>query len=304
MINTKNHAFSIAEAFIMLTIVSVALAAAAPMITKQIKHNNLSNVQTNLLGREINSLEQQNNANTTSIIGINNNINDLNNKVNNLYNNTIIQGLLSGSKNYDSDISALKNQLNNKANTSDINTLSSQINQLSNNLSNKASVSTVNNLAQEISELRQQVQNSAIPRGTVAFFNLPTCPSGWSAVSQSWNGRFPRFAGSYTVLSYNTTNKDYNTTGTAQTLNVGATQEDAIRNITGTTAEYRNSKYYGSVIMPSGAFFDTTGTTHGNGGSGGGYGYYRRINMNASLVVPTTIENRPKSVALLGCMKN
>lgn len=32
----NKKAFSIAEAFIMLTIVSVALAAAAPMITKQI----------------------------------------------------------------------------------------------------------------------------------------------------------------------------------------------------------------------------------------------------------------------------
>ena len=52
-------AFSIAEAFIMLTVVSVALAAAAPMITKQIKHNNLSNVQTNLLGREINQAENK-----------------------------------------------------------------------------------------------------------------------------------------------------------------------------------------------------------------------------------------------------
>ena len=53
------HAFSIAEAFIMLTVVSVGLAAAAPMITKQINHNNLSSVSTNMLGRQINNIQSQ-----------------------------------------------------------------------------------------------------------------------------------------------------------------------------------------------------------------------------------------------------
>lgn len=55
----KKNAFSIAEAFIMLTVVSVGLAAAAPMITKQIKHNNFSTVQANMLGRQINNVQSQ-----------------------------------------------------------------------------------------------------------------------------------------------------------------------------------------------------------------------------------------------------
>lgn len=51
----------------MLTIVSVALATAAPMITKQIKHNNLSNVQSNILGRNINSVQNDVRVQRTAI---------------------------------------------------------------------------------------------------------------------------------------------------------------------------------------------------------------------------------------------
>ena len=54
-------AFSIAEAFIMLLIVSVALGAAAPMVTKQIKHNNLSDVQMQVVNRRVEQSINQNN---------------------------------------------------------------------------------------------------------------------------------------------------------------------------------------------------------------------------------------------------
>ena len=55
----KIRAFSIAEAFIMLLVVSVAIGLSAPMMTKQIKHNNLSSVRANLFEREIERLQRQ-----------------------------------------------------------------------------------------------------------------------------------------------------------------------------------------------------------------------------------------------------
>ena len=127
------RAFSVAEAMISLLIGSLILGYSAPIIAKQIKHNNMSDVQVQVLNRKI-------------------------------------------------------------------------------------------------EELRRTQAN--IPSGAVMFFNLPTCPDGWSDISSNWNGRFPRFAESYTSLEYDTTSKTLKTTGTAQTLSVGATQEDAIRKTT------------------------------------------------------------------------
>ena len=167
-----------------------------------------------------------------------------------------------------------------------------------------------NALKQEIETLKKS--SGGVPKGTVAFFNNTVdaesatnpCPKGWSLIDSNWQGRFPRFAGSYTVLDYNPSTKSFKTTGTAQTLNVGATQEDAIRKITGTSTEHFNSPNLGSVIWASGAFFSSRGSTWGNGGSGSGYTTYNRVNFDSSRVVPTDIENRPRTVALLGCVKN
>jgi len=52
-------AFSIAEAMIVFTIVSVALASAAPMISKQMRHNDLSDVMSSVLSQKIESLKQE-----------------------------------------------------------------------------------------------------------------------------------------------------------------------------------------------------------------------------------------------------
>ena len=150
-------------------------------------------------------------------------------------------------------------------------------------------------LNRKIEELRRTQAN--IPSGAVMFFNLPTCPNGWSDISSNWNGRFPRFAGSYTSLEYDTTSKTLKTTGTAQTLSVGATQEDAIRNITGTVQGAGQETSY----VATGAFQVNSRTVRvANGNGEPDYSY----TFNAENVVPTDIENRPKSVALLGCQKD
>lgn len=61
--NRKCMAFSVAEAMIALLIGSVALGMAAPMITKQIKQNTLTDAQFQMLNREIQSLRAQINNN-------------------------------------------------------------------------------------------------------------------------------------------------------------------------------------------------------------------------------------------------
>ena len=158
----------------------------------------------------------------------------------------------------------------------------------------------INTLNNELREVRNQLSSiNSVPSGTIAFFEATTCPPGWSRVASKFNGRFPRFAGSYTVLSYNSSTQTYNTSGTAQTLSVGATQEDIIRNIVGTIAGERPDYTH---YPNTGAFYQDN--TWGNAGWGAGDWDNAKIHFEASRVVPTGVENRPKAIALLGCKKN
>ncbi len=136
--STPIKAFSVAETMIALLIGTLVLGFSAPMITKQLKHNDYSDAQAQIINRRIEKLVESNNV-----------------------------------------------------------------------------------LKQEIEPLKNS--SGGVPKGTVAFFNNTVvvesetnpCPKGWSLIDAGWQGRFPRFAGSYTVLSYNTSTKKYNTTGTA-----------------------------------------------------------------------------------------
>jgi len=74
---------------------------------------------------------------------------------------------------------------------------------------------------------------------------------------------------------------------------VGLVEEDAIRNITGKTG-------YMAGGSPEGAF--TSSDTLANGTFGGGGEKYRNI-FDASHVVPTADENRPKALTMLPCIK-
>ncbi len=55
--NVQKHAFSVAEAFIALAIGGVILGMSAPMISGQIRHNNMSVAQSQVLSAEINKLK-------------------------------------------------------------------------------------------------------------------------------------------------------------------------------------------------------------------------------------------------------
>ena len=54
--NLTKNAFSVAEALIALLIGSLILGASAPMISKQLKHNNMSDTQVQVLNRKIEEL--------------------------------------------------------------------------------------------------------------------------------------------------------------------------------------------------------------------------------------------------------
>ena len=234
--NHKNDkkAFSVAEAMIALLIGSVALGMAAPMITKQIKAQNMTDAQFRLINRENDRLQE--------------------------------------------------------------------------------SVDSSNGLIAELIERVEALENEnddGIPEGMVAFFNATTCPRGWSAINANWNGRFPRFSGSHTVLSYNTSTKSFNSTGTAQTLNVGTTQEDAIRNVSGygPALIYYHEDSYVKWVGLSGPFYKKYDSNNSTGGVRGAGNLGKALNANilafdSSRGVPTAVENRPKSIALLGCVRN
>ena len=55
---TPKKAFSIAEAMIVFTIVSVALASVAPMISKQVKYNEMADVQAKVLNQRIEDVKK------------------------------------------------------------------------------------------------------------------------------------------------------------------------------------------------------------------------------------------------------
>ncbi len=223
----KRKAFSVAEATIALLIGSVALGMAAPMITKQIKAQNMTDTQF----RVINSRNQD---------------------------------------------------------------LLSRINELEESL---------DEMSKRIEEL-ENADVSGVPKGTIAFFDSTVkaesttnpCPEGWELISQNWNGRFPRFAGSYTVYSWNGSTKKHNNTGTTKKILVGSTEEDAIRNITGSVQGAGDRDY----SKATGAF-SVSGLGPVPIANSGEKDYV--YSFNAQNIVPTAIENIPKSIALLGCRK-
>lgn len=134
--------------------------------------------------------------------------------------------------------------------------------------------------------------------GEIAAFALSACPEGWSEYTLA-RGRFLRGID-------NGAGNDPDGTRTA-----GATQGDAIRNITGSIVgvEGEGNKAYQWGFKPgtNGAF--AVAQTHTNYNTYGGMyvpngGNGHTAQFDASRVVPTAAENRPKNVAVLYCIKS
>ena len=206
----KAKAFSIAEAFIMLTIVSVALAAAAPMITKQIKHNNYSNVQANIISQQLDRVTTQNNT-----------------------------------------------RLENMENT-----------------------------IEEITERMENRLTNTIPSGAVMYFDLATCPSGWTPLAN----KYPNAANAFIR----------NQTGSGRSI--GNYQSSAVPDLRGQVGNFETR----DDNTHTGVFADST--VAGNWLGGGGGGNFIRVIFRASAVSsvynPSVNEVRPNNITLLACRKN
>ncbi len=86
---------------------------------------------------------------------------------------------------------------------------------------------------------------------------------------------------------------------------LGSAQSDAIRNITGKIDSGKNSTLQlFDYIEPTGAFgVEKSWKQWTSEGSGGNDNIPRAITFDASRVVPTANENRPRNIALLACIK-
>ena len=288
MYKKVNFAFSIAEAFIMLTIVSVALAAAAPMITKQVKQNTLSNVQANILQREITRTTTSINENSLNIIDIIGEgrtseeyaiyISDIERRTLALNNDPNIQSVRNPNNSYSMVIANLQSQLNNKAS-------SAQWANKADNAIVRTLQKDVDGISESVEVLEQNIQN-LVPAGAVMYFDLQSCPRGWSPLSNKYSNSANAFI--------------RNQSGSGRTI--GNYQTAAVPNIKGWFHSIDLVAQYG------GPFYDTGGGRGIGGYGGAGEYYYRQQGMDLSRVSSVYQDNvkefRPNNIVLLACRKN
>lgn len=145
--------------------------------------------------------------------------------------------------------------------------------------------------------------------GMTAYFAVDNIPSGWIAFdsirTQVTQSAYPELY-RYLVAKYGSIAsvplaEDRFLRNAHGDLTVGQTQEDAIRNITGVLSVRSNTQ----TSNIEGAFYATNSTTRQYHPVlvGGGETNHVIYNFNASRVVPTAEENRPKSLALKLCIK-
>ncbi|MEB3501771.1 pyocin knob domain-containing protein [Pasteurella multocida] len=137
--------------------------------------------------------------------------------------------------------------------------------------------------------------------GMTAYFATDAIPDGWisfdsirtTVTQQNYPELYQYLVDKYGSIAQVPLVEDRFIRNSGNGLNVGETQDDAIRNITGqfTIDDYDRDKITGAFKM--------VGNGHAAGNSGGG----TLVEFNASLVVPTADENRPKSIILKLCIK-
>lgn len=276
--NIKNG-FSVAEAMVVLLITSLALAAASPLISRTLKSDGLDML-----------LQKKNEEK----------IKELDNKLSNLENKV---GVL------ENNVSEIRNQINTMNNN--ISSVTNNVNSLKNNITSMTN--SINNVSSSLSDLEKKLSDlDTIPSGSIVFFNSSSCPTGWTKVSSTWNGRYPSFSGDYTYCKGAETSTgacDSKGSGGSVTGNsVGKLYGDAIRNITGVGSTHINygNNYYLNWLDESGALYHAASSTNKIAGAGnlGNAWPSNILKFDASRVVPTSTVNRPRTVALLGCRKN
>jgi len=140
---------------------------------------------------------------------------------------------------------------------------------------------------------------AAVPKGAVMAFNLTACPAEWTEYVPAY-GRF--------IRGIDKSGRRIDPDGPRPPEHL---QEDAIRNITGSISGVSGASNkawpWGFRPGTSGAFsvpndVATYNVYNGDYNPSSGVGVSARF--DASQVVPTAADNRPKNVALLYCQKN
>nr|WP_304672594.1 phage tail protein [Neisseria bergeri] len=161
-----------------------------------------------------------------------------------------------------------------------------------------------------------------IPSGAVMYFAGQTAPTGWlkangAAVSRTLYAALFQSIG--TIYGTGDGRTTFNLPdlrgefvrgwddgrGIDSGRALGSAQGDAIRNITGKLDSGKNSALQlFDYIEPTGAFGVEKSWKQWTSDNGGGSNDLpRAITFDASSVVPTAAENRPRNIALLACIK-
>lgn len=170
---------------------------------------------------------------------------------------------------------------------------------------------------------------AGLPSGAIAHFAMSTPPVGWLKADGSTVSR-TTYAALFAAIGTLYGAGNGTTTFTLPDLRgefirgwddgrgvdtgrlFASSQDDAIRNITGESgpyygpsANYMNGSYVPAPDLSAGALsippFGSTPASWGTLGATPGQSY--KVKMDASLVVPTASENRPRNIALLVCIK-
>lgn len=148
--------------------------------------------------------------------------------------------------------------------------------------------------------------------GMTAYFATDNIPAGWLAFDQIRNrvtqSAYPELY-RYLVVKYGSIDavplaEDRFLRNAHGDLTVGQTQEDAIRNITGMFRTAHSLALFNTATNSHEGVFAVNQSDIGRTVEGtGNHGYSRGMSFDASRVVPTADENRPKSLALKLCIK-
>lgn len=166
--------------------------------------------------------------------------------------------------------------------------LEEKINQLENNLTEKNT-----ELTEKIEELKEELDAfSAIPSGSIVYFDLDSCPSGWTALTS----KYPKASNAFIR----------NTGGSGRTR--GSFQQNAAPNITGVGPRFSAEIFNGSGLSGAVYFSNTNTGSRGENGDGGWTGT-KGWNFDASRSASAygrdgSSEIRPDNIAFLACRKN
>ena len=271
----------------------------APLITKQLKHNSFTDVQAQLLNKKFNDVDRKTDLNTSNIAQLTDGkdiasyvayIRTLEAKISALESavgNEKIQNIINGKteqKNYDSDISSLKSKDS---------TLQTNINSVNNR------VTTVNNnlttLEDDVTEIEENIKN-LVPSGSVMYFDMTTCPKGWTALSSRYSsasGAFIRNLGESgrQLGSYQG--------GAVPDIQLALRVDYNGGSLTDPLAKYGNDDYNRGALSPTGGADEPMFN----------FGNLPDIDKPGDLIKSSVYnkdvkEVRPNNIALLACRKN